>query len=143
MTPPPNRRPKPRPKSRPSFGPASGRSRPAGGAGKPRRPRDSAPSGPKEHPQYGTRIPPEELEAMREVQREHGRKDRRGYDDARRPRGGPGGPGGGGAGGFRGPSTGGRFRREDDARPRPSFRSDRGPRAGGGSRPDRGFGPRS
>ena len=68
---------------------------------------------------------------MREVQREHGRKDRGGprFDDTRRPRG-------AGAGGYGRPASGG-YRRDDSGGARGTgFRSDRGPR------PDRDRGPR-
>lgn len=138
-------------------------SRPAGGTGRPRPARDyQRPSGPKEHPQYGTRIPPEELEAMKDLQRQQGQKSRGArYDDTRRPRNHyerPTTPGGGfrREGGPSGP-TGPRSRPGSSPRPSSGPRSDRpsrptrferpareggfggqGYRPTGGPRPDRG-----
>ncbi len=88
----------------------------------------------KEHPQYGTRIPPEELELMRQVAAENSRGQRSDRYGQRRPMsGGPrphGGPRGPVPYGDRGPS----------GPPRP-YRDQRGPRPDRpyrGDRPDRG-----
>src|SRR5262245_1774085 len=70
---------RPGPGGKPSGGPRHRRERPGAGALPPV----------KEHPQYGTRIPPEELELMRQVAEETSRGQRSPYGE-RRPMVGPG-----------------------------------------------------
>jgi len=104
----PNRRRRERPNSSPPAGPRPNPAR-GGGPGKPRprgRAGDDSPTM-REHPQYGTRIPPEELEFMKQqaAERARERRERQGGPGAPRPYaprpysprpggGGPRGPGG-------------------------------------------------
>src|SRR6185503_17313711 len=84
----PNRRRRERPNSSPPAGPRPNPSR-SSGPGKPRprgRAADDAPAM-REHPQYGTRIPPEELEFMKQqaAERARERRERQGGPGGARP----------------------------------------------------------